>query len=237
MKAIKRKYMIVPYSLIELLAAMTVFAVLMLALMQFLSSAQKIWTGSNAKNIMFEDARIAMNLMARDLNEIFYTESLGGFSLDTTGDNKMAFSTRIDGKPNPSCKSNIAIVTWEYDSTNNLLKRQVKGDVAGAIVPAYSSLGYSTIAAELSPANSTEVIERVVGFSIGAYKKSTDFSSSDSTIGGGYIPSLVTLSISLLDKNSYDKWKASGELAAIKNNNMRTFSKYIFIGDRGQREE
>ena len=229
-----------PYSLIELLSAMTVFVLLMAALMQFLASAQKIWTGSNAKTVMFEDARTAMNLMARDLCEVFYTEGgSGGFSASSNNEaQSVAFSTRIDGKPNSSCKSNIAIVTWKYfDSSDSTapctLQRQILGDNA------YSDLTYSTIAGALSPSSSAdrEVIERVVDFKISSYKKTSNFSAPDSTISEGHIPYLVTISLSLLDRDSYDKWIASGKLAGIKNSNMRTFTKYIFIGDRGQAVE
>lgn len=229
MKISKARFIrVMPYSLIELLAAMTVFTLLMLALMGFLNSAQKIWTGSNSKNMMFEDARVALNLMARDLQEIIYNDSCGGFKFDDSGDNKMAFSTRIDGKPNTSCKSNIAIVKWEYDSTSNVLTRMVEGDSG---TPSYGgTLDYATVSTALNATtNSHEVIERVVGFQLGAYKSDMGAFAN----GDGKIPYFVTISLSLLDQDSYNKWKATG-LSKIRDNNMRTFSKYIFIGDRGQ---
>lgn len=245
-KTIQRKRFarILPYSLIELLSAMTVFSLLMMALMQFLVSAQKIWTGSNAKTVMFEDARVAMNLLSRDINEIFYTQETGGFGIDAITDGtKMAFTTRVDGKPNSLCNSNIAIVTWEYDSVNNLLKRQVLGDVVGpdgaTKQPKYDATNYSKVNDALTTTVSNEVIERVVGFKLNVYKK--DMGSTSFTIGEGYIPYLVTITISLLDQSSYDRWRSidtstdPSENHIIVKNNMRTFTKYIFIGDRGQR--
>ena len=60
------------FTLLELLVSMGVFAILMLALMQFFSSAQTIWTTSNAKTDMYENAKIAMNLIAADLMNLYY---------------------------------------------------------------------------------------------------------------------------------------------------------------------
>ena len=71
------------FTLLELLISMGVFAILMLALMQFFSSAQTIWTTSNAKTDMFENAKIAMNLIATDLMNLYYEHGKPGDSPKT----------------------------------------------------------------------------------------------------------------------------------------------------------
>jgi uncharacterized protein (TIGR02599 family) len=58
--------------LVELIIAMAVFTVLMFALMQFFSSAQKAWTSSANKTQLYEDSRIALEMMANDLRNAYY---------------------------------------------------------------------------------------------------------------------------------------------------------------------
>ena len=70
MKKRKRSF----FTLLELLVSMGVFAVLMLALMQFFTSAQNIWSNSNSKTEMFDDARLALNIMATDLQCMYYED-------------------------------------------------------------------------------------------------------------------------------------------------------------------
>ena len=71
------------FTLLELMVSMGVFAILMLALMQFFSSAQNIWTASNAKTELYENAKIAMNLIATDLMNLYYEHGKPGDSPKT----------------------------------------------------------------------------------------------------------------------------------------------------------
>ena len=60
------------FTLLELLVSMGVFAILMLALMQFFTSAQGIWSRSNSKSDIFSDARIAMNFFSQAFTARYY---------------------------------------------------------------------------------------------------------------------------------------------------------------------
>lgn len=60
------------FTLLELLVSMGVFAILMLALMQFFTSAQGIWSRSNSKSDIFSDARIAMNFFSHTCAAQYY---------------------------------------------------------------------------------------------------------------------------------------------------------------------
>lgn len=71
------------FTLLELMVSMGVFAILMLALMQFFSSAQNIWTASNTKTELYENAKIAMNLIATDLMNLYYEHGKPGDSPKT----------------------------------------------------------------------------------------------------------------------------------------------------------
>jgi hypothetical protein len=85
------------------------------------------------------------------------------------------------------------------------------------------------------------VIPYVVGLSFTCYNRSWAVINS----GGGYeFPYAVNISISVLDKNSYIKWAATDATRTLQTNlssypdivknNVRTFSRMVIIGDRGQ---
>ena len=70
----RRKLRLCCFTLLELFVSMGVFAILMLALMQFFTSAQSIWTRSNTRYDMYDNARLALNLMATDLQCLYYDD-------------------------------------------------------------------------------------------------------------------------------------------------------------------
>ncbi len=55
------------FTLIELLAAMAVFLVLMAIVFSFFSTAQKAWTTTDTNTRIYENARVALDLISRDL--------------------------------------------------------------------------------------------------------------------------------------------------------------------------
>jgi type II secretory pathway pseudopilin PulG len=63
---IKKKY----YTLLELVVSMGVFAILLLVVSMIFSTAQRAWTQSNAKAEVFENARVAMDMITRDTQSI-----------------------------------------------------------------------------------------------------------------------------------------------------------------------
>jgi prepilin-type N-terminal cleavage/methylation domain-containing protein len=62
-----------PFTLLEVIVAMAIFAIIMLMMLQFFSGAQKIWTDSERKNDLYGDARTAMDLMATMLQSTYYS--------------------------------------------------------------------------------------------------------------------------------------------------------------------
>lgn len=242
---IKRLY---NYTLVELLAAMTVFTVLMLALMYFLSSAQKIWTDSGSKVTMFEDARIALNLIARDLQCAYYNDAYYGPFYCSDADSgyyrQIDLVAKLDEKPDPACKTNLAEVTYLWDhatasSTFCSLKRGVIGDNSGSWdFTTCDNTNWTTIFnSTYSSSSMIEVIPRVVDFKILPLKRDLSGGSVQSA-GDKEFPYAVLISISLLDKNSYKKWHdALGSTDFnhdLVKNNKRTFQKIVLLGDRGQ---
>lgn len=69
-KALQKRF----FTLVEVIVSMAVFAILMLGLMQFFSSAQNLWTSTGKRNISYDEARTAMNMLATDLMCAYYEE-------------------------------------------------------------------------------------------------------------------------------------------------------------------
>ncbi|MBR2365467.1 MAG: prepilin-type N-terminal cleavage/methylation domain-containing protein [Lentisphaeria bacterium] len=63
----KKKIRISAFTLVEVIVSMAVFAILMLGLMQFFSSAQGLWTSTSNQVQSYEEARSVMNMIADDL--------------------------------------------------------------------------------------------------------------------------------------------------------------------------
>jgi type II secretory pathway pseudopilin PulG len=70
--SIGRKNIIRHYTIIEVMVAMGIFLIMMTIMMQFFTSAQKVWNLASKRNMLYADARVAMNLMTRELQSMLY---------------------------------------------------------------------------------------------------------------------------------------------------------------------
>ena len=60
------------FTLVELIMAMAVFSILALIMMRFYSSAQQVWSKASQRTEMYNDAHVALDLMARELQCVMY---------------------------------------------------------------------------------------------------------------------------------------------------------------------
>lgn len=74
MKKNRNKYI---YTLVELLMAMAIFAIISVIMMRFFSSAQQIWSKASQKNALYSDARVALDIMASELQAAMYDNKPG----------------------------------------------------------------------------------------------------------------------------------------------------------------
>ena len=58
------------FTLMELLVSMGVFCVLLVIMLQFFSSSQKLWVSSEAKRNIYRDGNVAMELICTMLQNI-----------------------------------------------------------------------------------------------------------------------------------------------------------------------
>jgi len=128
------------FTLIELMVAMAVFALLMASLMQFFGSAQKLWSLSSSKSEMFENARVALEMISRDLQSAYYNSGTTPFYVSSGArssasamgcassnpEQRLAFIAYTDNKPCNSGNSNkisrvckVQYYLQNWSATNN----------------------------------------------------------------------------------------------------------------------
>ncbi|MFA6099242.1 MAG: prepilin-type N-terminal cleavage/methylation domain-containing protein [Patescibacteria group bacterium] len=65
------------YTLVELLMAMAIFAIISVIMMRFFNSAQQIWSKASQKNALYADARVALDIMTAELQGALYDNNVG----------------------------------------------------------------------------------------------------------------------------------------------------------------
>ena len=239
---------------------MGVFTVMMLALMQFFNSAQKLWTGSEKRVGTFGDARVAMSLMSTMLQTAFYendgnipSNGLVPFSVDVAPANydRIAFVTDTSYALDEDSTSRLYEVAFKVDpADDHKLKILFIGDKHRTTYPTagwnfYGGFEPARITDIFTFVNATEesIIPYVMELKFTCFDK--DMNALATSVA---FPHAVMVKISLLDKNTYIIWKekagggtindpataGTAEAQEYLNNNKRTFTTIIYIGDRGQ---
>lgn len=108
------------FTLVELIVAMAVFSILLLLMLQFFSGAQRIWNGMEKRNEIYAGARIAMDLMTTQLQNLFYIPGVP-FKLytdlsETPDTSKIYFATRT-GDQFPG-DSSLKFMTFQCSSAD-----------------------------------------------------------------------------------------------------------------------
>ena len=78
--SIRKKHISRYYTIVEVMVAMGIFLIMMTIMMQFFTSAQKVWNLASKRNMLYADARVAMNLMTRELQSMLYNNDDDGSS-------------------------------------------------------------------------------------------------------------------------------------------------------------
>lgn len=211
-----RKKRLCCFTLLELLVSMGVFAILMLALMQFFTSAQSIWTRSNTRYDMYDNARLALNLMATDLQCLYYDDyKTNAKYFDVSGsDDKWTLSLATQRSDSSSACTSLVLVYYQYDKEKGTLsfkqvtdydadnKRQdwiTKGESGTDMLSGLMSLG-----------NWTVLAENIVDFPVPTcqYLSGNEYNTTNSD--NIPIPQRVILSMTLIDSEAWNKLKAFG---------------------------
>ena len=201
-----------PFTLVEVLIAMSVLSVFLLGLMQFYSSTENVLSSGVERTEMFERARIAMDMMANDLTCVYYSQTDDDLTPFHHSENKsFEVSTVRPEKLNTTAKTNIVGVKYEWNNSKH------------SLVYSYDGAGDTFDISKASFSNDTELVEGVTDFSVKAYAKDKN------------LPALVVIRMELVDTKTLRRMKAnpSAKEAILKNANKREFRRMVVI-DRGQ---
>lgn len=253
------------FTLIELITAMAIFTGLMVVMMRLFSESQQAWTKSSNRSMTYDDSRVAMDLMSRDLQSAFYSKDITPFANYASSD-KIAFISASSLQQNDEATSPYSEVQYELGTgaDNGYLMRSVTSNKlsVGVENPKYDYTDWAT--PNLGIFASREDSERVIpyvtelGFEMFKLNGST-ITTND--INFTNFPGMVKIKITLLDRDSWKKWEqiVRGNAAItggdgdarwanvmldinqdkspskeFRENAQRTFTKMIFMGERGQ---
>ncbi len=224
------------FTLIELLAAMGIFTIIMLIVFQMLASSQKVWSLSETNTRIYENARIALDVITRDLQCAIASNRHGGeipfwtgIHNASTGEDLLAFVSAVD--PSTSADSKLCEIIFHNDTTNNELKRSVVDDGSAN----WDFYGQTTDTNLFTVSSGRQTVIRGVdnlfficyeadGDVIGD-TDADDIPDTNTTVTT--LPAAVYVSITLFDPKLSDVW---GNLPdAKKNQSRRTFTKMIYL--------
>jgi len=202
-----------PFTLVEVLIAMSVLSVFLLGLMQFYSSTETVLSSGLERTEMFERARIAMDMMANDLTCIYYSQTDDDLTPFEYSENSyFQVSTIRPEKLNTEAKTNIVGAKYSWNTSKQTL------------VYSYSDKDTFDVKSATF-GNDTELVEGVTDFSVKPYYGN----------GKKILPSLVVIRMELVDSKTLRRIQAnaSAKEAILKNANKREFRRMVVI-DRGQ---
>ena len=286
MKIVLYPFRKIYFTLVELVVTMAVFIVLLGIVLNFYNTVFNATSSSTGNSMMFENARIALDLITRDFQCIYYKKDATPFwhwapanpasppgSWEQYRNELLAFVSATDIPPNEAI-SNLCEIKYQlYYSTNTTddyngwLRRSVTGDKTRKgdnkkwnfyynLKVGYTTNSDAPVSSFTANSNSSENYQKVAPYvtdlNFTCYRKDGTVIAPDSTTSvtadaclATEFPYSVQVSLSLLDKNSWEKWLSlfpegsypESEPAAAQKfrcNSERTFTKTIFIGDHGQ---
>ena len=202
-----------PFTLVEVLIAMSVLSVFLLGLMQFYSSTENVLSSGVERTEMFERARIAMDMMANDLACVYYSQTDDDLKPFQASGSSFSVATVRPEKLNRNAKTNIVAVKYNWNSGKQTLTYSCdrNGDNFGLDGAGFGS--------------ETELVDGVTDFNVRAIYGD----------GISSLPALVVIRMELVDSKTLKRIKAnpSAKNAILDNATRREFRRMVVI-DRGQ---
>jgi len=249
------------FTLIELIVSMAVFSTLMIVVITAFNSAQTSTSSSYDKSMMFENSKIAMDLISRDIQSIYYVNGSTPFWNCTPTDSNelLAFVASTSVKANQYCTAAESEVKYQLyytessndgnagwimrsvtgnitnDSTPDSLISNAKWNYQGNLTAGLSGAGNAFTEDNDSSDHYEKLVPYVTELIFKCYPKNgPSYSGVIDEVTA--FPYSINVSISMLGRNAWKKWLTLNGDAANKYlaEHEQTFNKTIFIGDRGQ---
>ena len=205
------------FTLLEVLVSMGVFALLMLALMQFFSAAQGVWERTGNKAELFESAKTTMDIIANDLACAYYEmdhdSNYQFFQISSSDSKQVVFAAqKEDGN---------AQIAYGWDNGTWKIYRYIKKEsdifIAGTVIPSenwFTRSGKTAWITDMSGSSANPawkddkycLAENVLDFSVTAYKKTViNDPITVSASAGDKFPDVVIVSMTLLSNDAHEK--------------------------------
>ena len=200
-----------PFTLVELLIAMSVLSVFLLGLMQFYTTTEDVMSAGANRTEMFERARVAMDMMANDITCMYYSQTDKDIKPFVPVANGFRVATVRPEKLQSSAKTSIVGAQYSWD--------------AGSRKLTYASDGKDVFSVKDASFGGAETLVEGV----------TDFSVTANVQSGSNIPDTVLIRMELVDGKTLKRLEANAgsEAAILKAANKREFRRLVVI-DRGQ---
>lgn len=227
------------FTLIEIAVAMSIFALLMLILMQIFSATQNVWRTSSGKAETYESARVVLDLLGNGLESAIRTNSSTGekFYYNTTDETKLWFptmtATRL-GSDTISGEAEYYFILTDINNNLGTLKFGYARDTSltgGNLDFRTNANAHSTLDTGAGTTNLIPMLENVYEFKIDAFSKDSTGQLqylSSSTITE--LPSAVIVTLKVLDNDERTKTRFSNAASADDREALlRTFRRIIYV--------
>lgn len=192
------------FTLVELLVAITVLALISVVLAQMLSATSQTWISGQARANNFTKGRAMMDLLTRDLQGGVYRSDLPAFPAGTVG-----FYTERPGYSGASPTRNLSWVQYDLGlSSNTVLQRADLAETWASTAPP----AFGNTAAPLG-ATPRDTAPGIVGFKV-------QFIYPDGSISTNYVatnrPKVAAVGLAVVDDKSLKLLKAE-KIESLRN--------------------
>lgn len=222
------------FTLIELLAAMSVLVVIMFVLFRLFGSAERAWSRSETNSRTYESARIALDLITRDLQSAvasnrddaeipFYVWPVAG---GASGE-RLSFVARVE--TNADAKADLCEIVYAWTDTGAdrlLLRRARDCDMTSSGVANPNWDFYRKTTADTSWTTTHAALQTIIPGVTDFRVVCLDGAGAVLSGASNALPSAVMVSISLIDE------KLADAPAVVQDRSKRTFTKTIFLNVR-----
>lgn len=223
------------FTLIEIAVAMSIFALLMLILMQIFSATQNVWRTSSGKAETYESARVVLDLLGNGLESAIRTNSSTGekfYYNKTTNKTELWFPTMTATRLGSDTISGEAEYYFILTDINNNLGTLKFGYAKDTSVDTPTKLDFRTETNAHSSLTEEGIpmLENVYEFKIDAFSKDSAGQLqylSSSTITE--LPSAVIVTLKVLDNDERTKTRFNAASDADREALLRTFRRIIYV--------
>lgn len=228
------------FTLIEIAVAMSIFALLMLILMQIFSATQNVWRTSSGKTDTYESTRVVLDLLGNGLESAIRTNSSTGEKFYYSKTNsELWFPTMTATRLGSNTISGEAEYYFKLDIPSGQTLGTLKfGYAKDTSVDTSTNLDFrtntnarSTLDTGTGTTNLIPMLENVYEFKIDAFSKDSAGQLqylSSSTITE--LPSAVIVTLKVLDNDERTKTRFSNAASADDREALlRTFRRIIYV--------